>query len=338
MKYIGCVPNFSEGRNENTFELMKDSLTGIPNVKLLNIEPDAEYNRVVITLAGDENGILQSAIALSVTAASEIDMRKHKGEHPRIGAIDVVPFVPIKNITMEECVTLSEIFAERIANELDIPVYLYEASARKPQRQNIVNIRSGEYEGLEAKLQDPDWYPDFGTNKFNPKLGAMITGARFYLISYNVNLKVQDVSYAKEIAEIIRESGKPKRDESGSIIKVNGVVLREPGRLKCVKAIATTIEKHKMTRVCMNLTNYNVTGLHTAYEEVKKEAERLGVEVYGSEINGIIPLEAIVTTGKYYAGEKLSDESSLLKIAIEKLELEHFQPFNVNEKIVDYMI
>jgi glutamate formiminotransferase/formiminotetrahydrofolate cyclodeaminase len=338
MKCIGCVPNFSEGRNENTFELMKESLIGIPNVKLLNMEPDTEYNRVVLTLAGDENGILQGAIALSVTAACEIDMHRHKGEHPRIGAIDVVPFVPIKNITMEECVTLSEIFAERISGELDVPVYLYEASARKPQRQNIVNIRSGEYEGLEAKLQDPEWYPDFGTNKFNPKLGAIITGARFYLISYNVNLKVQDVSYAKEMAEIIRESGKPKRDESGSIIKVNGVVLREPGRLKCVKAIGTTFERHKMTRVCMNLTNFNITGLHTAFEEVKKEADRLGIEVYGSEINGIIPLDALLATGRYYSDNKTADESFLLKIAIEKLGLEHFQPFNVNEKIVDYMI
>jgi glutamate formiminotransferase/formiminotetrahydrofolate cyclodeaminase len=338
MKYIGCVPNFSEGKNEDTFELMKESLTGIPNVKILRMEPDAKYNRIIITLVGDENGIFQSAVALSVTAASEIDMRRHKGIHPRIGAIDVVPFVPIKNVSMAECVTLSEVFAERISTELDLPVYLYEKSARKPLRQNITNIRSGGYEGLEAKLQDPEWYPDYGKNQFNPKLGALITGARCFLISYNVNLKVQDIAYAKEIAEVLRESGKPKRDSSGSIIKVDGVVLREPGRLKCVNAIGTSLDQNRLTSVALNLTNFSVTGLHTVYEEVKKEADRLGIEVCGSTINGVIPLDALLDAGRYYSRNTVSDEESLLKIAIEKLALEHLNPFIANERIIDYMI
>ena len=276
MKIIECVPNFSEGRNNNTFQKMKDSLNAIANCKLLSLEPDADYNRVVVTLAGDEKGILNGALAISKAAAEEIDMRVHKGEHPRMGAIDVVPFVPVKNVTMDECVRISEAYGEKISKELNVPVYLYENSARKPERRNLSDIRKGEYEGLTEKLKDSNWQPDFGPSEFNAKLGAIVTGARFFLIAYNVNIKSEDVKHAKEIGEILRESGRPKRDIKGNIIKINGQTVKEPGRLKSVKGMGVSLEKYKITQVSMNLTNYNVTPLHVAFEEVKKGSKETG--------------------------------------------------------------
>ncbi|GAB6281756.1 MAG: glutamate formimidoyltransferase [Ignavibacterium sp.] len=345
MKIIECVPNFSEGKNKDTFLKMKNSLDGMPNVKLLSLEPDADYNRVVVTLAGNEDGILNGAIALSKVAAECIDMRYHKGEHPRIGAIDVVPFVPVRNVTMKECVDISMKYGKIISEELNVPVYLYEEAARHPSRKNLSDIRKGEYEGLEQKLKDPDWFPDFGTNAFNPKLGAIVTGARFFLIAYNVNLKTTDVKYAKEIAEIIRESGRLKRDENGNIIKIDGKAVRESGRLKYVKAMGVSLEKYNITQVSINLTNYTVTPLHIVYEEVKKEAERLGVEVWGSEIVGLVPLDALLHAGKFYAtllGKsnelEINDEKALVDLAIKKLDLRNLNPFHKNEKIIDYMI
>lgn len=338
MKIIECVPNFSEGRNEDTFDEIKQALEGVKNCKLLSLEPDSDYNRVVVTLAGNEKGILNGAVAISLAAARNIDMRNHKGEHPRLGAIDVVPFVPVKNVTMEECVKISESFAEIISERLNIPVYLYEAAARRKERKNLSDIRKGEYEALEEKLKDPNWNPDYGTNKFDPKLGAIVTGARFFLIAYNVNIKSRDVKYAKEIGEVLRESGHSKRDENGKVIKINGEVVKVPGRLKSVKAMGVALEKFHFTQVSMNLTNYNITPLHVAFEEVKKEANRLEVEVEGSEIVGLVPLEALIHSGKYYADGRSMDEKSLVDLAIEKLGLSSINYFIKNEKIIDYMI
>ena len=338
MKIVECVPNFSEGKNEHTFEMMKKSLSGIQNCKLLSFEPDADYNRVVVTMAGDEHGVLEGALSISRTAAQLIDMTKHKGEHPRMGAIDVVPFVPVKNITMEECVKISEAFGERASKELNIPIYLYEAAARKPERQNLANIRKGEYEGLAEKLKDENWYPDYGINQFNPKLGGTVTGARFFLIAYNVNIKSEDVKYAKEIGEILRESGYVKKDADGNVIKVKGQSVKVPGRLKSVKGMGIALEKYKMIQVSMNLTNYNITPIHVAFEEVKKEAARLGVEVTGSEIVGLVPLDALLLAGKYYSQEKNLDEKNFIDLAIEKLGLSDLHPFIKTEKIIDYMI
>ncbi len=338
MKIIECVPNFSEGKKEEIFHILKDSLNKVRECKLLNIEPDADYNRVVVTLAGSENGIIEGALAVSKAAAENIDMRTHKGEHPRIGAIDVVPFVPVKNATMEDCIKISEVYAESIAEKLEVPVYLYENSAKYPARKNLSDIRKGEYEGLEEKLKDPNWKPDFGPAIFNPKLGAIVTGARFFLIAYNVNLKNEDVRYSKEIGEILRESGRPKRDAAGKIVKVNGETVREPGRLKCVKGMGVSLEKYKITQVSMNLTNYHVTPIHVAFEEVKKEANKLGIEVSGSEIVGLVPLEALILAGNFYADGKNYDEKSLVDLAIEKLGLNELNPFHKNEKIIDYMI
>ena len=338
MKIIECVPNFSEGINKTTFNAIADSLYGVDNVKLLSLEPDADYNRVVVTLAGNEEGILNGAVAVSKAAAANIDMRQHKGEHPRLGAIDVVPFVPVKNATMEDCVKISEEYGKRISAELDVPVYLYEAAARKDDRVSLSSIRKGEYEGLEEKLKDPNWAPDFGEAKFNDKLGAIVTGARFFLIAYNVNIKSTDLKYAKEIAEVLRESGRAKRDENGKIIKINGETVKEPGRLKHFKGMGVFLEKYNITQVSINLTNYNVTPLHVAFEEVKKEAEKMGVEVFGSEIVGLVPLEALLQAGKFYATKDNLDELSLVRVAEEHLGLSRLNAFINDQKIIDYMI
>lgn len=338
MKIIECVPNFSEGVNTRTFEAIKNAVNPIENVKLLSLEPDKDYNRVVVTLVGDENGIVNGAVAVSKAAAEFIDMRNHKGEHPRLGAIDVVPFIPVKDVTTDECVKLAEKYGEKIANELNVPVYLYEDAARKTERKNLSDIRKGEYEGLEEKLKDPAWFPDFGTKEFNAKLGAIVTGARFFLVAYNVNIQSTDVKFAKEIAEILRESGRPKRDENGAIIKIDGKTIKEPGRLKCFKGMGVSLEKYNLTQVSINLTNYNITPMHIAFEEVKKEAHRLGVEVVGSEVVGLVPLEAILQAGKFYADGKSLNESDLVNLAVEKLGLSSLNAFNPKEKIIDYMI
>lgn len=338
MKIIECVPNFSEGKDPETFQAITEAVSRINNVKLLSLEPDADYHRVVVTLAGNEEGILEGALAACRAAASRIDMTRHKGEHPRLGAIDVVPFVPVKDASMDDCVKISEEFGKRIAQELKLPVYLYEEACRKPARKLLSSIRKGEYEGLEEKLKDSEWHPDFGEAAFNPKLGALVTGARFFLIAYNVNIRSTDTKYAKEIAEILRETGRPKKDENGNVIKVNGETQRIPGRLKTVQGMGVALEKYNITQVSMNLKNYNIVPIHIAFEEVKKEAERLGVEIEGSEIVGLVPLEALLMAGRYYSNGSTADEKELVKIAVDKLGLSTLNTFQPEKKIIDYMI
>ncbi|MBA4318679.1 MAG: glutamate formimidoyltransferase [Flavobacterium sp.] len=338
MKIIECVPNFSEGKNEKVFEAVKEYVSKEKDVKLLSLEPDADYNRVVVTLAGNEEGIINGAVAACKAACSIIDMRVHKGEHPRLGACDVVPFIPVRDVTMEECVKISEKFGERIAKELDLPVYLYEQAARKPERRSLSSIRQGEYEGLEEKLKDPQWAPDFGEAKFNVKLGALVTGARFFLVAYNVNMNTKDLTPSKEIAEMLRESGYSKRDADGKIIKVEGKPIKVPGRLKEVKGMGVGLDKYGITQVSMNLTNYHVTPIHVAFEEVKKEAVRYGVEVNGSEIVGLVPIEALLQAGKFYTNNKTNVEKELVDAAIEHLGLSALNPFKPEEKIIEYMI
>lgn len=338
MKIIECVPNFSEGKNDVTFEAIKERVAKVKDVKLLSLEPDADYNRVVVTLAGNEEGIINGTVAACKAACENIDMRNHKGEHPRLGACDVVPFVPVKDVSMEECVKISEIFGERIAKELNLPVYLYEQAARKPERKSLSNIRHGEYEGLEEKIKDPNWKPDFGEAVFNAKLGALVTGARFFLVAYNVNMITKDLSPSKEIAELLRESGYSKRDTEGKIIKIDGKPIKVPGRLKEVKGMGVGLDKYGITQVSMNLTNYNITPIHAAYEEVKKESKRFGVEVKGSEIVGLVPLEALLQAGKFYTGNKTNDEKELVEAAIDNLGLSTLNPFRPEEKIIEYMI
>jgi glutamate formiminotransferase/formiminotetrahydrofolate cyclodeaminase len=338
MKIIECVPNYSEGRNTNTFELMRESVKNLNDVSLLSLEPDGDYNRVVVTLAGSNAGILEGALAVSTAAASQIDMRVHRGEHPRIGAIDVVPFIPVKNTTMQECVEISKAFGSEISKKLHIPVYLYEEASDKAWRKNLSDIRKGEYEGLSGKLLHEDWHPDFGDCSFNEKLGAAVTGARFFLVAYNVNIQFPETLYAKDIAETLRESGKIKRDAEGKPVKIDGKTVKIPGKLKSVKAMGVFLEKYGITQVSMNLTNYTITPMHVAFEEVKKEAAKAGIHVSGSEIVGLVPLEAMLQAGRYYAGDKKYDEKSLVELAIEKLGLNDLSKFEPEQKIIDYMI
>jgi glutamate formiminotransferase / 5-formyltetrahydrofolate cyclo-ligase len=322
MKIIECVPNFSEGRDKEKIEKIGNSLQQVSNCKLLNIDSDYDHNRTVVTFIGDEIGILKGSVTICKAAAGLIDMRFHKGEHPRIGAVDVVPFIPVRNTTMNECVSISKKFGEIISKELNIPVYLYSASARNEQRKELSNIRKGEYEGLQEKLIDSNWRPDFGNNIFNPKCGALVTGARNFLIAYNVNLKTNDVSIAKNISEAIRESGKNDK----------------PGLLKCVKAIGIYLKSNNFCQVSMNLTNYKVTPLHAAYEEVKTQAKKINVEVIGSEIVGMVPLEAILDAGRYYLKSKNDSEDVLIDTAIDRLKLNSFYPFDKKKKIIDYIL
>ncbi|MCK6613229.1 MAG: glutamate formimidoyltransferase [Ignavibacteriaceae bacterium] len=338
MKIIECVPNLSEGRDKEKLEKIKNRISSVPGVNLLSFEPDADYNRVVITFAGEPEAVLNGALETVRAGAEHIDMRTHKGEHPRLGAADVVPFIPVKNATIEECAALAERFGEQISRELNLPVYLYEGAARTPQRKNLSDIRKGEYEGLEAKLKDPEWKPDFGEAVFNPKLGATVTGTRFFLIAYNVNLKTTDLSVSKDISEIIRESGRVKRDENGNPVKVDGKTIKEPGRFKAVKAMGVTLEKYGITQVSINLTNYTISNMHQVFEEVKKEAALRGVETMGSEIVGLVPLAALLESGRYFAGNQQLSDSELAAIAVEKLGLSALAPFKPEEKIIEYMV
>ncbi len=334
---IECVPNFSEGRNDETITAIADAVRNTTECKLLNCEPDKDYNRLVVTFVGTKKGILDGAINASLEAASRIDMTTHKGEHPRIGAIDVVPFIPIKGVSVEDCIEISKEYGRIISKELNIPIYLYESSANSPERVNLSNIRKGEYEGLKEKLNNPTWKPDFGRTEFNPKLGATVTGSRFFLIAYNVNLKTKDVEIANEIAQTIRESGKLLKDENGNVVKKDGKSIRIPGKFKAVKAMGVSLEKFNITQVSINLVNYRITNMHQVFEEVKEEAEKFNAETWGSEIVGLVPLEAIIEAGKFYSAS-LNDEKKLVSTAIEKLGLSNLAKFNPNEKIIEYLI
>jgi glutamate formiminotransferase/formiminotetrahydrofolate cyclodeaminase len=336
---VECVPNFSEGKNKETIDALGESITNVPGAHLLSIEPDADYNRTVVTFVGEPDAVVEAAFQATKTAAERIDMTQHKGEHPRIGAADVVPFVPISNVMMADCVKLAEKFGERIARELNIPIYLYEFAARSPQRRNLSDIRTGEYEGLAEKLKDAAWKPDYGAPLFNAKSGATVTGARKILIAYNVNLNTLTDRHAHEIALRIRESGRPRMDERGNTMKnEEGEIIKIPGTLKAVKAMAVYLERFKISQVSINLVDYETTSMHRAYEEVKKQAHLLGIDVSGSELVGLAPLDAMVQAGKFYSDGKELSESEYVSLAVKKLGLNRLEPFDPKKKIIEYMI
>jgi glutamate formiminotransferase/formiminotetrahydrofolate cyclodeaminase len=333
MKLVECVPNFSEGRDHAVITSIADSIRTIPNVRLLSVEPDKDYNRVVVTFVGDPVSVVDASFAAMAVAAKLIDMRLHKGEHPRLGATDVVPFIPVSNVTMDECVVLAQQLGKRAGHELKIPVYLYEAAAGVPERRNLSTIRKGEYEGLTEKLKDPAWQPDYGPAVFNPQSGATVIGAREFLVAYNVNLSTNNKELAHAIALKVRESGRTVKDASGNSIKI-------PGSLKSVKAMGVVLERLNIAQVSMNLTNYHETPPHTAFEEVRREAEKLGINVTGSEIVGLIPKEAMLLAGKFYqsptAGTQTEEE--LIGRAMTSLGLSQIEPFDPRKKIIEYMI
>jgi glutamate formiminotransferase/formiminotetrahydrofolate cyclodeaminase len=338
-RLVECVPNFSEGRNSKVINAVGASVKNVSGITLLNIEPDEDYNRTVITFVGRPEAVAEAAFQATKTATELIDMTHHRGEHPRIGAMDVVPFIPISGVKMEDCVKLANKFGKQVAQDLNIPVYLYEFAARSLYRINLSEIRKGEYEGLEEKLKDPLWKPDYGKPMFNAKSGATVTGARKFLIAYNVNLDTQDERAAHEIASRIRESGRTVKDAAGKLLKnEKGVTVKIPGSLKAVKAIGVYLERYKIAQVSMNLVDFEVTSMHDAYEEVKKQAHAIGVEVKGSELVGLTPLRAILKAGKFYAGRKSLPERKLVSLAIEKLGLNQLAPFDGKKKIIEYQI
>ena len=337
-KIVECVPNFSEGRDIRTINAIAGAISNVQGVKFISAEPDKDYNRTVVTFVGLPSAVAEAAFKATKKAAEMIDMAAHKGEHPRLGATDVVPFVPVSGATMANCVSLAHEFGKRVGEELGIPVYLYEEAATSPERRNLSTIRKGEYEGLAEKLQDPKWKPDYGPATFNSRSGATVTGARMFLIAYNVNLNTDDTKVANEIALRIRESGRIKKDAGGNpVLDEKGRKVSVPGSLKAVKAMGVLLEAHKIAQVSINLLNYHMTPPHVAFEEVKKEAATLGVEVTGSEIVGLTPLEALVMAGKFYDSNNENKEK-LVPIAIERLGLSQIERFDPQKKIIEHQL
>lgn len=330
---VECVPNFSEGKDRAKIEAIARAIQSVPGVVLLDIDPGADTNRTVYTFAGPPDAVRDAALEAARAARELIDMRIHKGAHPRIGALDVCPFVPISDISMEECVALARDFGQRLAEEFDVPVYLYEKAATRPERQSLADIRQGEYEGLALKLSDPVWQPDFGPARFDPRWGATVTGAREFLIAYNVNLNTKDKKIANDIALAIREAGRTTKDLNGNTVKV-------PGKLAAVRAIGWYIDTYQCAQVSINLLDFRKTPLHLVFDTVKQEAESRGVYVTGSELVGLIPLEAIRACGQYYRKKMgkspgLADQE-LVEIAVQTMGLRSVQPFEPEKKIIEW--
>jgi glutamate formiminotransferase/formiminotetrahydrofolate cyclodeaminase len=337
-RIVECVPNFSEGRDIKVINAIAGAAGSVEGVKLLSAEPDKDYNRTVVTFVGEPEGVVEAAFRATAKAADLIDMRTHRGEHPRIGATDVVPFVPVAGVEMAECVHLARSFGERVGKELGIPVYLYEEAATRPERKNLASIRKGEYEGLAGKLSAPEWAPDFGPALFNPRSGATVAGARMFLIAYNVNLATNDAKIANEIALRIRESGRIRKDAEGNaVLDAAGKKVSIPGSLSAVKAMGVLLEAHNIAQVSINLVNFHVTPPHAAFAEVKKQAAELGTEVTGSEIVGLIPKEALLLAGRA-ARPGVEEEDAILRAAVESLGLEQLAPFELHAKVIEFRI
>ena len=345
-KLVECVPNFSEGSDQNIIDKITAEIDGVEGVKLLDVEPGKATNRTVVTFVGTPDEVIEAAFRAVKKASELIDMSKHKGEHPRMGATDVCPLVPVSNISMEETIEYSYKLAERIGKELEIPVYCYESAAKSKERKNLANIRSGEYEGFPEKIKDPDWKPDYGPAKFNPKTGATAVGARDFLVAYNINLNTTSTRRANAIAFDVREKGRVKREGhplTGKIVKdEKGKPVYTPGTLKAVKGIGWFIEEYGVAQISMNLTNISITSIHEAFDEVCKKADARGIRVTGSEIVGLVPLKAMLDAGKYFLQKQQRSlgvsESELIKIAIKSMGLDELKPFKPKEKIIEYMI
>jgi glutamate formiminotransferase/formiminotetrahydrofolate cyclodeaminase len=338
---IECVPNFSEGRDKSVIDAIAAAIKSVEDVRLLDVDAGADFNRTVYTFVGEPEPVLEAAFKATKVGIDLINMRKHKGEHARMGALDVMPFIPIKGVTMDDCVKLSKRFGEWMSKELGIPVFLYANSATRADRVKLPDIRKGEYEALEEKFKDPLFKPDYGKPVFIPKSGATATGAREILIAYNVNLNTNDKSTASKISGKIRTSGVTKKDENGkNVIGIDGKPVRIPGRFEGVQA-GGMMYNENIAQVSMNLLNYRKVGLHDVFVATREEAEKLGVKVTGSEIVGLVPKESLLIAGKFYSkkeGIKISNEDEYVSLAIEKLGLSQLYTFKPEEKIIDYMV
>lgn len=330
----------------NIIRQITEVIEGVEGVKLLDVDPGKATNRTVVTFVGSPEEVSEAAFRAIAKASRLIDMRRHKGEHPRMGATDVCPFVPVANISMEETAEYARKLARRVGEELGISVFCYESAAFSPERKNLANIRAGEYEGMAEKLKDPQWKPDFGPAELNPTAGVTAIGARDFLVAFNVNLNTTSTRRANAIAFDVREKGRTLRDGdavNGKPVKdENGDAVYIPGTLKSVKAIGWFIEEYGIAQISMNLTNISVTPVHVAFDEVCKKADERGVRVTGSELVGLIPLKAMLEAGKYFLRKQQRScgvsESELIKIAIKSMGLDDLKPFNPKEKIIEYLI
>ena len=343
---IECVPNFSEGRDLGVMKQITDAIESVEGVTLLDVDPGAATNRTVVTFVGPPEPVIEAAVRAGQAAKRLIDMRTHTGEHPRFGAMDVCPLVPVADITMDEVVPLAHELGRRLGEEAGISGYLYESAAKTPERRNLANCRAGEYEGLADRLKDPAWKTDFGPGTFDPGYGVTAVGARDFLVAYNVNLNTTSTRRANAIAFDVREKGRLKRAGDGVTGKVvkdaNGNDVWEPGSLKCVKGIGWFIEEYGVAQISMNLTNISVTPVHVAFDEVCRKAEARGVRVTGSELVGLIPLKAMLDAGRHYLRRQqrssgISD-AEIIKIAVKSMGLDELHPFKADEKIIEYAI
>lgn len=343
---IECVPNFSEGRNLQTIKTITDAIETVEGIRLLDVDPGKATNRTVVTFVGSPDDVIEAAFRGIAKAAEVIDMRNHTGEHPRMGATDVCPLIPISGISMEETAAYAKKLAKRVAEELSIPTYLYESAQSNAARNNLSVIRAGEYEGFFEKIKLPEWAPDYGKAEMNATSGATVIGARDFLIAYNVNLNTKSTRIANRIAFDVREAGRVKREGnpySGKIMNdEHGEPIRIPGKLKAVKAIGWYIEEYNMAQISMNLTNYKITPLHVAFEETRKAADDRGVRVTGSELVGLIPLQPMLDAGKYFLEKQGMSagvsESDLVDCAIRSMGLNELGPFDPKKKIIEYLL
>ena len=338
---VECVPNISEGRDKQKIQRIIDSTSAVKGCAVLGVEPDADYNRTVITLAGEPNAVYEAAFLLVQTAIAEIDMRVHSGEHPRLGAVDVCPFVPLSGISMERCAVLATQLAERVAAKCHVPTYLYGSAAKHESKKLLSTIRKGEYEGLEARLSRQETshseetrYPDFGPREWDQncaKSGGLTFGAREILVAYNVNLDEKDAIVAKKVGSLVRSSGRLIKHSDGRR-------MRFPGTLPMVQGMGVPLESHGISQVSMNLRDVSMCPMHVAFEACKSIAGDHGVTVPGSEVVGLIPLTAILESGTWYADEGTTDEALLVKAAIEGLGLDQLSAFNPDERIIEYAL
>lgn len=343
---IECVPNFSEGRDLQVIKQITDVIESVEGVKLLDVDPGKATNRTVVTFVGEPAPVVEAAFLAIQKASEVIDMRQHQGEHPRMGATDVCPLVPVANISMEETVRWAQKLGQRVGEELGIPVYLYESAASRPERRNLATVRAGEYEGLPEKLKDPEWSPDFGPTSFHAQAGATVIGARDFLIAYNVNLNTTSVRRANSVAFDIREKGRIKREGdpiTGTIVKdEQGNPVRIPGSCKGVKGIGWYIEEYGIAQISMNITDVKATSLHRAFEECRQSANRRGLRVTGSELVGLVPLQVMLDAGRYFLQQQRRSlgvsEEELIKIAVKSLGLDELTPFDPQQKIIEYQL
>jgi glutamate formiminotransferase/formiminotetrahydrofolate cyclodeaminase len=340
---IECVPNFSEGRNMDVIKQITNEVEAVEGVRLLDVDPGKATNRTVVTFVGNPYDVIEAAYRAIKKAGELIDMRNHTGEHPRMGATDVCPLIPVSGITMEETVEFAKMLAKRVGEEAEIPTYLYEYAAAADYRRNLADIRSGEYEGLAGKIVKPEWKPDFGVAAFNERSGATVIGARDFLIAYNINLNTTSTRRANAVAFDIREKGRQKKDEKGKVVKdANGEPLWEAGLLKNVKAIGWFIEEYGVAQISVNLTNMHVTPLHVLFDTACERATARGMRVTGSELVGLVPLEAMLEAGKYFLRKQQRSigvgEAELVRIAVKSLGLDELGPFDPKKKIIEYQL